>query len=271
MKKGDQTDPAALNADIPSAAPMAAWRENIYFVLVEPKEPGNIGASARAIKNMGFQRLRLVNPPDITDEARWLACNALDILNHAETFGSVREAVRDMSVVVGTTARKGKSRGLILPVEQGVRRFSEGIAGNKVALLFGRESRGLYNAEVAECGLLMTIPSSSAQPSLNLAQAVMIVAYETSKALWAVHDEGLKKKKGNAGRLNLVTHEEVTALYDRMTDLLRMLEYIPRGDRDLEKKIMLNLKHFIGRAGLTDWELNMLHGVISQVQKKIRP
>jgi tRNA/rRNA methyltransferase len=69
--------------------------------------------------------------------------------------------------------------------------------------------------------------------------------------------------------MNLVTHREITLLYERMTNVLNLLEYIPRGDRDLEKKIMSNLKYFIGRAGLTDWELNMLHGILSQIEKKL--
>ncbi len=249
---------------------MRDWKKNIYFVLVEPKEPGNIGASARAIKNMGFSNLRLVSPPEITDEARWLACNALDVLNHAESYENVRDAVKDMSIVVGTTARKGKRRGLIMPIEEGARRFTGDAAGNKVAVLFGRESRGLFNTEVEECGFLMTIPTSRQQPSLNLAQAVMITAYEISKAGWDLQAENSGKKQGNHERLKLVTHEDITGLYDRMTEVLKLLAYIPRGDRDLEKKIMSNLRHFIGRAGLTDWELNMLLGIISQIEKKVR-
>ena len=249
---------------------MRDWKNNIYFVLVEPTEPGNIGASARAIKNMGFSNLCLVNPPAITDEARWLACNALDVLNSAESYETVCDAVKGMSIVIGTTARKGKRRGLILPIEQGVRRFTGDAAGNKVAILFGRESRGLFNTEVEECGFLLTIPTSRKQPSLNLAQAVMIAAYEISKAGWDLHAEGSGKKQGNQERLKLVTHGDITALYDRMTEVLELLEYIPRGDRDLEKKIMSNLRHFIGRAGLTDWELNMLLGIISQIEKKVR-
>ncbi|MBI5103142.1 MAG: RNA methyltransferase [Nitrospirae bacterium] len=248
---------------------MKNWKDNIYFVLVEPKEAGNVGASARAIKNMGFSRLSIVNPPVITDEARWFACNALDVLNRAESHESVRSAVKDMSIVVGTTARKGRRRGLILPLDEGVGRFTCELGHSKVAILFGRESRGLFNTEVEECGLMLTIPTSREQPSLNLAQAVMITAYEIAKAGRALNTVGQGRRRGNYERLNLITHEDLTLLYDKMTELLKQLEYIPRGDRDLEKKIMSNLKHFIGRAGITDWELNMLFGIISQIRKRI--
>lgn len=242
---------------------MPNWKDNICFVLVEPKEPGNIGASARAIKNMGFKNLCLVKPPAvITDEAKWLACNALDVLKAAKTFDTLSDAVKDKSIVIGTTRRKGKRRGVIMPVDHGVRNIYEIAVKNKVAILFGRESRGLFNEEVDECGFLLSIASSKDQPSLNLAQAVLIVSYELSKAEYSEEKTGRKSA-------DLVRHKDIVALYSRMAETLKKLEYIPRGDRDLEKKIMHNLKHFIGRAGLTDWELNMLHGICSQIEKKI--
>lgn len=242
---------------------MTDWKENIYFVLIEPKESGNIGASARAIKNMGFKNLCLVKPPAvITDEARWLARNALDVLESAETFDTLSDAINNKSIVIGTTRRKGKKRGVIMPVDHGARNIYETAVKNKVAILFGRESRGLFNKEIEECGFLLSIPSSKDQPSLNLAQAVLIVSYELSKAEYA-------KEKPARKRADLVRHEDITVLYSRIAETLKNLGYIPRGDRDLEKKIMQNLKHFIGRAGVTDWELNMLHGLCSQIEKKI--
>ena len=248
---------------------MKDWKDNVCFVLVEPKEPGNIGSSARAIKNMGFTNLCLVRPPDvITDEARWLACNALDVLESSRTFDNVTDAIRDKALVVGTTRRVGKSRGMIIPVEEGARRMVDIARDNRVALLFGRETKGLFNDEVEECGFLVTIPSSKMQPSLNLAHAVLITAYELSKAEYSEHgpEEGRRKQTAR----QLVDHETLTSLYQRVTDILSLLEYIPRGDRNLAKKIMSNLKHFIGRAGITDWELNMLHGICTQIEKKIR-
>ncbi len=246
---------------------MKHWKDNIYFVLVEPKESGNIGASARAIKNMGFKNLCLVNPPAvITDEGRRLACNALDVLNSAEIYNNLKDAIRDKAIVIGATRRKGKRRGVILPLEQGTKRLCNIAHDNKVAILFGREDRGLFNEEVEECGFLITIPTGKEQPSLNLAQAVLIVAYELSKAEYA----GGKGQGAIGERQEMVNHKEIASLYERISKTLKLLEYIPKGDRNLEKKIMQNLKHFIGRAGLTDWELKMLHGICSQVEKKIK-
>jgi TrmH family RNA methyltransferase len=251
---------------------MDDWKRNICFVLVEPGEPGNIGASARAIKNMGFRNLGLVKPPaEMSEEGRWFARNAHDVLDAAEVYDSLNEAINKKALVVGTTRRKGKRRGVIMPVEKGVERVRDIAAQNKVAILFGREARGLYNDEVEECGFMMTIPSSTMQPSLNLAQAVLLTAYELSKCGRSPEDGGGKadRKRLDNSSLDtaLTSHEEVNRLYGRVSQVLELLEYIPRGDRNLREKIIANLKHFLGRAGLTEWELSMLHGILTQIEK----
>ncbi|MCL5024395.1 MAG: RNA methyltransferase [Nitrospirae bacterium] len=254
---------------------MEHWKSNISFVLVEPKEPGNIGASARAIKNMGFGNLCLVKPPAaMSEEGRWFARNAHDVLDSAEVHASVEEAIRDKSLVVGTTRRAGRRRGVILPVEKGAMRVRDAAMNNTVAILFGREARGLFNDEVGECGFMLTIPSSRLQPSLNLAQAVLIIAYELAKCGEGRGEAcgGARKKKYDNSTLKaeLATHGEVDALYARISGVLELLQYIPKGDRNIREKIITNLKHFIGRAGLTEWELNMLQGLCTQIEKKMR-
>jgi len=252
---------------------MDAWKQNVYFVLVEPGEPGNIGASARAIKNMGFRNLSLVKPPsEMSEEGRWFARNAHDVLDSAEVHGSIEEAIRDKAVVVGTTRRTGKRRGAILPVEKGVARIRDIAVNNKVAVLFGREARGLYNDEVDECGFMIRIPSSELQPSLNLSQAVLIIAYELSKyreTAVALPRSRRKKYDNSALVETLKAHGEIAPLFERISRVLELLEYIPRGDRNLLKNIMVNLKHFIGRAGITEKELNMLQGICTQIEKKV--
>jgi TrmH family RNA methyltransferase len=254
---------------------MKAWQDNIYFVLVEPKEPGNIGASARAMKNMGFGNLCLVNPPpEMTNEGKWFARNAHDVLDSAMIYRSVAEAIKDKPIVVGTTRRRGRRRGLIMPANEGAFKLYKMAADNKIAILFGREARGLFNEEVEECGFMLTIPSSKMQPSLNLSHAVMIIVYELFLAEYgrseATGDQELcVVSPGSATSPALVGHGEIADLYERISEALELLEYIPRGDRNIKKKIMGNLKHFIGRAGLTDWELKMLYGLCHQVEKKV--
>gem|GEM_PF-214237 len=243
------------------------WKQNVHFVLVEPRESGNIGASARELKNMGYANLSLVSPPDpLGEEARWLACHALDVLDGAARFDSLADAVADVSVVAGTARRIGRRRGLLLTVEEGALRIAEIARTSRVAVLFGREDRGLFREEIEQCGFTMHITAHRAQPSLNLAQAVLLVAYELAKASRGTkaHDDEVSVRKAV-----LVSQAELAFLFERMTAALRLLEYLPKGDRDLERKIMMNLKYFIGRAGLTDWELNMLHGICTRIEEKI--
>src|SRR5208337_820441 len=101
---------------------MPSWKDNISFVLVEPRESANIGASARAVKNMGFRTLCLVKSPEINDEARWLAHNSLDVLEAAKRYDSLTDAIDDQSFVVAVARRTGKRRGMVLPLEQGAQK-----------------------------------------------------------------------------------------------------------------------------------------------------
>ncbi len=254
---------------------MAGWKDNIYFVLVEPKEPGNIGASARAIKNMGFRNLCLVNPPpEMTNEGRWFARNSHDVLDSAGIFSSVADAVKDRSLVVGTTRIPGKRRGIMLPADEGAAKLFAMAANNTIAILFGREARGLLRREIDECGCMLTIPSSTQQPSLNLSHAVLIIAYELfladpgrSNAAKAGGPYVIQPDPGVAPPLQ--RYGESAELYEKISGALELLDYIPKGDRNMKKKIMLDLRHFIGRAGLTEAERTMLKGICCQVEKKI--
>lgn len=242
---------------------MNNWKDNVHFILVEPKEPGNIGAAARAIKNMGFKNLSIVHPSYvITDEALRFAHGAADILRSAAVFNSLKDSVRDKSIIAGTSRRKGRKRGVFVPAGPGAQRLFQIASSNRIGILFGREDRGLFNEEIEECGFLMTIPSSKKQPSLNLAHAVLIIAYELSKAEYTTADSTLPFP-------GLVGNKELSALYGRIEKTLKLLEYIPHGKKNLSGKIIQNLKHLVGRAGLTDWEMKMFHGICSQIEKKI--
>jgi TrmH family RNA methyltransferase len=237
-----------------------SWKDNISFILVEPQEPGNIGAAVRALQNMGFRNLELVNPVYFrTKEAKRMACQGYDLLKKAAVYPEFEDAIHDKHLIIGTTRRLGTRRGLIVPLKESVRRIITTAKRNKVAIIFGRERNGLTNREVNECGLLVTIPSEPETPSLNLAQSVLLVAYE------------LSQKSYKTALPELVKHEKVTALYEKIESTPKHLEFIPQGDNDLEKQIMRNLKHLIGRSGLTEWELKMLYGVCSQVERKLNP
>ncbi|MGB7297304.1 MAG: RNA methyltransferase [Candidatus Aminicenantales bacterium] len=235
------------------------WKDNVHFILVGPTEPGNIGAAARAIKNMGFHRLELVAPIlYLTGESRSMACRAKDVLEAAKAYKTLRRAIAGKSLVVGTTRRLGSRRGLILDVQTAASRIRKTAAANRVAILFGNEHTGLTNRELEQCGLVLRIPSSPAFPSLNLAQSVLIVAYELSRS-----------KTGTITPL-LVENKELQELYRRLLETLQLLGYGRKGDKDLKAEIARNLRRLIGRAGLTEWELNMLLGLCTRIERELR-
>lgn len=237
---------------------MKSWKDNISFILIEPTEPGNIGSSARAMKNMGFKNLELVTAGYFfTSEAKQMACQGVTILENAMVHKSFTDAIKYKNLIIGTTRRLGRRRGLIVPLKESVKRIIAAAKKNKVAILFGRERNGLTNKEVEKCGLLITIPADPETPSLNLAQSVMLVAYE------------LSQKSYKAELPALIKHKELEPLYARIESTLKLLEFIPRGDAGLEKKILKNLRHLIGRAGLTEWEMNLIYGICTQVERKI--
>lgn len=238
---------------------MDNWKDNISFVLVDTLETGNIGASARALKNCGFSNLELVRPRNFpSDEAGWFAHGAEDILSAVRVHPALTPALKDKALIVGTTRRDGKKRGLTYPVRDAVeriRRFSE---NNRVALLFGREDHGLKNAETAECSFMIRIPASSEHPSFNLAQAVLIIAYEISYTSYAVKPPP-----------ETISNEEFLNLFERLRSVMKRAGYAPKGIRDKEAMIMADLKRLISRAAITPREARMLHGIISQIEESL--
>jgi TrmH family RNA methyltransferase len=236
-----------------------SWKNNVRFILVGPTESGNIGASARALKNMGFLRLELVNPvPYLTDEARAMACRVKDLLEAAKVYRTYRQAIAGKALIVGTTRRLGSRRGPLLNVGAVAPRIKKTAASNQVAILFGNEHSGLAGRELDACGLVLTIPSSSLFPSLNLAQSVMIVAYELSR---------LEARPQSSV---MVENRELQKLYRRFPNTLQLLGYGRKGNKDLRAEIARNLKRLIGRAGLTEWELNMLLGLCTRVERELQ-
>jgi tRNA/rRNA methyltransferase len=152
----------------------------LYFVLVEPATAGNIGASARAMNTMGFSKMRLVNPCDhLCDEARWMAHGSNEILESAELFPTLADALHGMDLVIGTTARHRKSRYQYVEchdLRELILAKRDNVA--KAAIVFGREMNGLSNEELMLCDILTTVATAKTYPALNLSQAVMIYAYQ---------------------------------------------------------------------------------------------
>ena len=171
----------------------------IYFILVEPTFPENIGAAARAIKTMGFDKLRLVNPTDhLVKEARWLAHASNEILENAEIFSSFDEAVTDIDLTIASTAKRRSVKFDYLEVSDLPNLLSEKKRSiNNAAIVFGKEESGLNNDIIRKCDLASYIPMKTKYPSLNLSQAAMIYAYELSK----LNIETLQKKESVADEI----------------------------------------------------------------------
>jgi len=154
------------------------------FVLVEPKSGGNIGAAARALKNLGFSRLVLVRPAcdPLGSDARRMAVDAADVLERARVYDDPDAALAGAGTVIGATRRTGKYRQPHYRLDRLVRELAPLFLAGEFAFLFGREDHGLTDAELDLCTHLVYLPSSDDYPSFNLAQSVLLAAYELKRA-----------------------------------------------------------------------------------------
>lgn len=239
---------------------MDAWKNNISFILIDTLEAGNIGASARALKNLGFSRLELVRPREFPSyKAGWFAHGAHDVLSAVQVHSELVHALRDVSIVIGTTRRAGKKRGLVYPVREAAERVRHLSDKNRIALLFGREDRGLTSDEVAACSFMIRIPATPENPSFNLAQAVLIIAYELSNT-----------DRTSSPPPAIISNQELSNLFQRLRKAIKMTGYAPKGIRDDEAQIMRDLKRLLAKAAITEREGRMLHGVLSQMEEGLR-
>ena len=203
-----------------------AFLSNLRIVLIEPKVPGNIGATARAMRTMGLSRLVLVNPVDFraVPETRWMAHGAEDLIENAIVVSSVDEALADITFAVGTTNR---SRGIwlnpIYNIDIAAVNIASMVQKLSVAVLFGREDRGLLNHELQRCNLIVRIPAAMTYPSLNLSQAVMVIAYEIFQACMDPPEPV---------RLRLSKNQDIERICNRIMDTMLRVGFAPTPDED---------------------------------------
>jgi tRNA/rRNA methyltransferase len=241
--------------------------KRIRFVLVETSRPGNIGAAARAMKTMGFSDLVLVNPRFPTaaqhEEAIAFASGAQDILASAQIVGSIQEALADCNFAAAVTSRLREfSPPVITPRQLGGHLLSD--SGLRTALLFGNERFGLPNEAVERCNVLINIPANPAYSSLNLAQAVQVLAYECRVAACG---EGLPVT-GIGFQGELADVSQIEGMYAHLEQALVAIEFL---DPDNPKKLMPRLKRLFSRTQLETEEVNILRGIAKQIlQKKQR-
>jgi tRNA/rRNA methyltransferase len=232
--------------------------DSISIVLVRPKFHENIGSTARAMKNMGLSRLAIVNGcSPLHADAYKLASGAEDILERAEEFPGLREAISEMGCVVGMTSRGGKERNPLFTPESLTRKLIPLSLKNSIALAFGSEREGLTNEELSLCHLYVKIPSMDSFPSLNLAQAVMVVCYELFQGSIEIHKKPIQ----------LAQAEQLERMFEHMEKTLLRIGFL---DSDNPKWIMKGLRRLFGRSELDEREVSILQGIWSQMDRYLR-
>jgi tRNA/rRNA methyltransferase len=230
-------------------------------ILVEPQLGDNIGAAARAMANFGLSRLRLVKPRDgwPNPRAAIAASGADRVLDNAELFDSIEAAIADMTYALATTARAHDQAKPVVSAEEAAQLLAPRVAaGETVGILFGRERYGLENHEVALADRIVTLPVNPAFASLNLAQAVLIVAYE-----WSRLAAGGKLPFAMPQKSAPATREQLLAFFDNLERELEKVEYFrPPDKRDT---MLINLRNIFHRMEATRQDIQTLQGVIMAI------
>jgi tRNA (cytidine32/uridine32-2'-O)-methyltransferase len=236
--------------------------DNIRIVLVHPSHPGNIGAVARAMKNMGIGKLSLVAPKQFPDEqANWRAVSAVDVLDSAIVTDTLEEAIASCQFVVGTSARGRRIPWPLLDTRQCAQRIAPASDQGEVAVLFGREDRGLTNDELQLCNLHLNIPTSDDYSSLNLAMAVQIVCYELR--MLKVFP-GLPTNDVEQWDTPFSNSENMEHFYTHLEETLVDLEFL---DPAAPRQLMSRMRRLYSRVRLDEMELNILRGILTQTRK----
>ncbi|MDR2239973.1 MAG: RNA methyltransferase [Zoogloeaceae bacterium] len=227
--------------------------DRIRIVLSHPSHPGNVGAAARAMKTMGLSRLYLVNPPpDADDVAGARAANARDVLDHAVVCGTLEAALGGTVFAAAMTARRRE----MAPPPQWAREAAPQIAAaavhGPVALVFGNETAGLSNEEVALCRLPVVIPADPAYSSLNLASAVQVMCYELRLAAL---DPGAPRAPAHPP----ATAEEIRRFYAHLEAAVTHSGFL---DPAHPKRLMPRLRRLFDRIGLERDEISLLRGML---------
>ncbi len=242
---------------------MTPGQTQVEFVLSRTSHPGNIGSAARAIRTMGFSRLALVSPQRYPDpQVTALASGADDVLAGLKTHDSLVDALADSTLAIGMSARR---RGVALPEltpRQAGERVRSAIAeGHRVAMVFGNEQSGLDGDELAHCHAMVRIPSVEDFSSLNLSQAVQVLAYELRLALLAGQPEA-----PSSGDLP-ATGAQMEQFHEHLAATLEAIDF-HKGRSP--KTVMKRLRKLFLRAQLDERELRILHGILADAERMAR-
>ena len=235
---------------------------NIRIVLIETSHPGNIGAIARAMKNMGLSQLVLVSPKEFPSSvASARASSAADVLNSARVVSSLDEALVGTKVVFGASARLRKVSWPQVDVRETAKIALETVseADAEVALVFGREDSGLSNAEMDKCHFLAHIPSNPVYCSLNISAAVQVFAYECLMA------SQIKSVQSKNDRSKLASTDQLEGFYEHLFQTLQDIEFL---DPDKNARFMRRMRRLFNRTELDMKEIDILRGILAAAQRK---
>jgi TrmH family RNA methyltransferase len=236
---------------------------DIRIVLVAPSHPGNIGAVARAMKNMGLTQLVLVRPRQFPDpEATARASGADDVLTRARCVASLAEALEGCGFITATTSRDRDQYFRVSDVRDAAARIVAEARRAPAAVVFGAERTGLTNEELETAHALIRIPASALYPSLNLAMAVQLVAYEIFRA------EGVAPPPAVPGAAPLASAQAMERLYVHLGVVLEEIDFRDRTQKGTH--LMSRIRRFLQRAELDENEVNILRGILTAVQSKRR-
>jgi tRNA/rRNA methyltransferase len=227
-----------------------------FVVIVEPKYEGNIGGIARVMKNFGFSKLVLVNPPKLGQEAKAMAMHGYDILQNAIIYDSFQKVIDEFDYLAATTSviatDSNSRRNPVFPEDLAIGLDAKG----RVALVFGREDHGLSNEEIAACDFIVTIPANPEYPTLNLSQSVTVILYEVSRQMMRKDSQNLRKFR----RLEKVEKDHLLEKYDALVETIYENEFEVR----IAKK---TFRQVLGRAFVSGKEACTLMGVFRNAKR----
>jgi len=228
--------------------------ENVRIVLVRPRGAANVGAVARAMKNMGLRDLVLVQPALMSSFwTKAMAVHADDVLRRVGKADSLSAAVADCGLVVGTTRRNGLYRAAAEPPRAAAPAIVATAAANRVALVFGPEDHGLSNDDLKACHRLVTIPTAAEYPSLNLAQAVLVCCYEIFLAASGHHESAP----------TLAPADRVEFMLERLQAAFLSIGFLHADNPD---HIMFAFRRMLGRAQMEERDVRILLALARQIQ-----
>lgn len=240
--------------------------ENIRIVLVNTSHTGNIGSAARAMKTMGLSSLYLVDPVSPPDgKSSALAAGAGDVLANAKIVSSLKDAISDCGLVIGTTMRTRDNAWSTLVPQQCGEKFIEEVPNYPVALVFGRENNGLSNDELEQCHYNVAIPTNDDYGSLNLAAAVQIFCYEIRQAY--LRSTAYVSPDGQVKENEYPLHEDLERFYEHLEKTLWATGFIVPNHPGM---VMKKLRRLFNRARPESLELNILRGILSSIDKSIK-